>query len=267
MAIKTSWPTLEEVPEPLRGDVEQRDVDGQQRYVLQFDGTPPGLVPKSELDEMRTNNVGLKRSNDRLTQAEKEAREQLALYGDITPEKLKELQEAAKKGEDAIPVDKHQAELKKQVDEAIRPMQERLQTLEQQNKDKDAALDSAKLEGHLIKMPGLREGAQSVAVREAIEDGWRLKDGRPVLLGEDGMPVLSKDKPGEAMGLEEYAASKLKPRMTFLFEASGGGGAPGSGDPKPGPEPAKVIPYSDKKAMSANLEGIANGTVQVDMDK
>ena len=95
---------------------------------------------------------------------------------------------------------------------------------------------------------------------ERIDALFRLTSDR-FDLTDEGEPML-KDRPG--YDVSKYVADELGSEWPDLFLPSGssGGGASKSNASGAGGRP-KTVSWSDKVAVSANLEGIANGTVLI----
>lgn len=237
-------------------------VDG--KYVLQLDGELPGFVPKSKLDEFRTNNVALLKQMEDLEKAGlKLSPEQKADYDRMMEEhrkiKDKELIDAGK------------------IDELV---QQRTESMRRDYEAKYGALDAkysevtknyatvesrlastligAEISKHISSVGSLRKGAMDDVLNRARAT-FTYKDGNIVALDSEGAPVYGKD--GKTpMAVSEWCQG-LAESAPYFFEGSSGGGGSGSGAGGGGNN--RAISRGDNKAFMSNLEGIAKGEVNV----
>lgn len=207
------------------------------KWVLDIEGA----VPKSQLDEFRTNNVTLKQKLDAFT----------ALADGITPERVKELIEKedtfkggnAKTAEQiAAEVDRRVAEMKAKQEKDISERDQRISTL-------TGDLESYVIDQALIAA-GVDLGLRGTAHEDLTFRGrkaFKLDEHRkPVAIGADGQ--VQYGPTGEPLSPKDYVGQLLK-TAPHLFDPSAGSGAGGSGAGKGG-NGAGVNPF---KAESFNL--------------
>lgn len=183
------------------------------KWVLDIEGA----VPKSQLDEFRQNNVELKKKLD--------------LYGEATPERMKELieKEETFKGGNAKTADQINAEVERRVAE-MKVKQDK------DIADRDGRITTltSDLESHVIDQALVAAGAELGLRATAHEDltfrgrkAFKLDEHRkPVALDKDGNVQYSVT--GEPLTPKDYVSQLLK-TAPHLFEASSGSGSGGSG--------------------------------------
>ncbi len=180
-----------------------------------------GAVPKTQLDEFRTNNVELKKKIDAFT----------ALGEGVTPERVKELieKEESFKGGNAKTAEQINAEVERRVSE-LRTKQEK------DLKDRDDRIGqlTGDLESHVIDQALISAGSELGLRGTAHEDltfrgrkAFRLDEHRkPVSVDKDGN--VQYGPTGEPLTPKDYVSSLTK-SAPHLFDPSAGSGAGGSG--------------------------------------
>jgi hypothetical protein len=185
-----------------------------------------GAVPKTQLDEFRTNNVELKKKIDAFA----------ALGEGITPERVKELieKEESFKGGNAKTAEQITAEVERRVGE-LKAKQEK----DIKDRDDRIATLTGDLESHVIDQALISAGAELGLRSTAHEDltfrgrkAFKLDEHRkPVSIGGDGQVVYGPT--GEPLSPKDYVSQLLK-TAPHLFDPSSGSGAGGSGSQRQG---------------------------------
>jgi len=239
--MKGTITQLTEVPEALRGEYEFHEAD--KTFRLKVDGALPGFARGEDLaaanariTEFRDNNIKLLKAlgadsvDAALTRAAAVAgidTVKLTALKDIDPEEHKALKAKAAKLKDKGVDDPDQvdARFKAMLDAAIKPVNDKL----------------AKTEADLV---AARKKADDGILRQAVAEKFLRAGGKPKALDfvvgkaaeafqvQDGavraLPTkFSADKPGEALGIEEWLAGQAK-EADFAFEPSRGAAASGS---------------------------------------
>lgn len=225
------------------------------KFVLNIAGRPRGFAPDSDLTQFRDNNTTLTATNTELTT-------KLAAFDGVDVELFKRLKAVqddldskamVKAGDIAGLV---AAELKKEVDPLKAELAiEKAARVEAQGIANSAIVD-AKVLTAAADLGKIRTGAGDVIVAKAKTAGWQNVGGE--LLQMDGETVVGRD-------IKDWVTSNAGKdgNIAFCFEASIGAG--GDGDKGlPGDTSVKHIAFTDKKAVSDNLEDIATGKVVVD---
>jgi hypothetical protein len=242
MKLKYRVKTLAEVPEAFHSLYIEKDGE----FVLEVDGA----VSKDKLDEFRDTNIALKRERDELT----------AKYGDIDPDKYRELSDLDRRQREKKLIDAGK------VDELVA---ERVNAMKSDFEKQLAALGGEKsklttqLEGlvidNAIRDAATKAGVRSTAVDDVLLRGrslFKLQDGRAVPM-EGDKPIFGKS--GDPMDIGEWVGT-LTEKAPHLFESSSGGGAKGS---QPQGLGAGRISRDDSSGFLANLDAIASGKATV----
>lgn len=188
------------------------EADSAGRHVLQVDGA----VPKSQLDEFRTNNVKLKK--------------QVEAYGDITPEIAKELKD--KKAEFEAGTDPKKIE--ELVNGKVAALKEthatEMATLQKDNQTLKAQRHQSLINAAITEA-ATKAGVEPSAIADVLARGSSVFS-----IGEDGESIQAVDASGapvygsDAQRLTpESWLGKLSKEAKHLFQPSGGGGANGPG--------------------------------------
>ena len=243
MALKTVVDSLEAVPEALR----EHYVEENGSFVLAHDGN-------DRIKEFRENNISLKK------QAE-ELQTKLKNYDGVDPEKYRELTELERQKRDKELIEKGDVEtlLNERLASERTTYQKQLDAIN---------TELTKTRGELVATKvtdTLKTAAANAGVRpEAMDDvvrlasgNWELREGTPTLV-QNGEVVLSKEKPGEPMGMGEYFKSMLHEKP-FYFQTSAGSG----GGSQMNARGVKVIP-NDPVLIGQYAEAIQKGEVVIE---
>jgi hypothetical protein len=213
---------LEDVEEALR-PLYKVAADG--KFHLQTEADPDA---KKKVDEFRDNNVKLMKELDEMKKK----------YGNIDPEKVKELEKMQQDIDDKKMLDV------KGVDELVAQKTERMrQDYEDQIAELKKTIDAKSTElnktaerlsevlidGEITKAATAIGGVRPGAMEDIIARGrrvWRLEEGKPV--PKEGDKILYGKDAKEIMTFDEWARV-LATSAPFLFEPSSGGGAGGAG--------------------------------------
>jgi hypothetical protein len=249
--MKIAVTSLDDVPEALRGEYEEKDG----KFYMKLEGEPKGYVKESDLAEanaklveFRDNNRGLKSQVDQL----KSKYEGIDLdeYKKLK-EKIAELEKrGVKGGEDVTSI------VQKAIESAVTPLQKKIEEITEREKEANEALAKRDLESMLTKS-GLEAGIAEKAMADYLRRGleiFRMEEDGPVAMNGD-TPLFCKDNPTKPLTIDEWAAG-LTAEAPHLFKPSKGGGAApgpgGNGDPT-------SYDRSDDADFLRNVEKIAKG--------
>lgn len=256
MALKGIYDSLEDAPEPLREHLVQKD----KKFVLDVEG----YATKDTLDEFRSNNRNLNRERDQLKKDIETMQAQLAevqtRYKDVDPDEYKSLK--------AAPTD-----VQKQIAEAegrIKHTYEqtygaRFAEFEARAKEAEQKLNTEKIKAEVAKWApkvGVEDTAIDDVQRRAIEV-FQILDGTPVPM-QGTEPRYSEKSPSKYMDPEEWITTLIPTHPHYFKPSSGGGTSGGVGGRSMNGRP--MVAASDSKAFLANLEQIATGKIEVDMN-
>lgn len=217
--LKYQIESLDEVAEPVREHYKEATVNGKTVFLLDTQG----LVPKSKLDEFRTNNIGL----------QKRIEEFESRFGDVTLSR-EELADLITKREQ---YQNFQAKGKDQVEELVKQRVTAFQT-EHEKQVKILREDNDRLGTKLAEITidqaaissGTKRGLKPTAILDLTARArsvFRLKDGVPVAYDADGK-TLRYGKDATPLTLDEWVDG-LAAEAPHLFAESSGGGASGNG--------------------------------------
>ena len=203
--------TLDEIAEPLREHY--AEADG--KFYLQVEG----LSPKSIVNEFRENNIQLLKENDTLKAT-------VSAFGDVTPERLQELQRLAENGGT---VDEKQIEdmVNERVSKRTKKMSDDYEN--QLKAEREAKQAAASQLSTLLIDNGATQAAVSAGVRDsAIPDVimrarsvFQVKDGKAIPLNGDEI-VYGKD--GQTpQTMNEWLAERVNDSPHWFKEPAGGG--------------------------------------------
>jgi hypothetical protein len=268
--MKAVYQTLEEVPEALRGEYEEKGGS----FVLKVDGDlPQYLEPltqarsaaedaKEKLKTFRENNVKLLKELG--AASFEDAVEKLKILKSVDPAEYNRLRDRTQQLErEGIrsPEDVTRLFLEKtkqQVEAAVKPLQDRLNEITARERQAQEQLARTTLE-NALRDAASKAGVDERAVPDFLARGMQvftLKDGDVVAMRGD-QPLFSRRKPGESLSPEEWA-NDLAVDAPHLFRPSKGGGAPGgAGAPK------RRYIGADPLEFGSNLDAIAKGDVIV----
>ena len=259
MALKPVIESLDDVDDKYQDLYEEND---KGEFVLVVEDSDF----KAKINEFRTNNTDLKKQIE-------DAQKQMESFKDVDPAKYKAMQEELLTYKDKTLLDEGKVDelLEKRTERMRSEYTDKFSKLEtiaaesQRNAEKyqlqlsKIAVNDAVMKGIASSKALVRAGAAEDLLSRASrvwsvdEDGnIRAKDPSSgnIIYGMDGKAPLTTEE--WVIGLHKDAP--------FLFEASKGGGAGGSGND--GGDPNKISSH-DKEAFSANLEAIAKGDVKV----
>jgi hypothetical protein len=255
MALKAIYESIDDVLEPLREHVVEKDG----KFVLDVDG----YVAKDTLNQFRTNNRVLNREKEQLQKDLEMAQAQLtevqAKYKDIDLDEYKTLKDAPTDIQRQLA--ESEARLKMTYDKNYG---ERIAQLEADNKAKEQKFQMEKIKSEVARLgPGL--GVKTTSIHNLQRDAaevFAIIDDQPVPLHK-GEPLYSEKSPSRFMDMAEWIPTQV-PVNPDYFESSSGGGANGGlgGVSRNG---HRVIPASDSRAILNNLEAVASGKMEVDL--
>lgn len=188
-------------------------VQSGDKWVLDVEGA----VPKTQLDEFRTNNIALK--------------EKLDAFGDTPPDRVKELlaKEADFKGGNP----KTKEEIEAAVQARVADMRTAHEAALKTANEKAAKLQSD-LESHVIDR-ALLEAGTAVGLRQTAVADLTYRGRQRFRLDEHGKPVAIDDKgqtvygpAGDPLSPADFVTALTK-EAPHLFDPSAGSGAGGSG--------------------------------------
>lgn len=254
--IKAAYNSAEEIPEGL----EEIYAESDGKFVLQVepvDGLALEDVSglKSALSKERTANSDLKKRLESFKDLDPEearkAMEKVEEFANFDPDAA--AAERIKAREEQM-LKKHRAEVEKLTSEFDSLRGQLEQTLIDEAATKAIASEKGSVElllPHVAKHTRMR----------------RLDDGRYIaeVIDPDGNPRISNAQGSTAPMTIPELVQEMKSSTTFsrAFEgtnSSGGGATGGSTESK---SPVRSIRWSDSEAMSANLEDIASGKIQI----
>lgn len=243
MALQAIVDSLDSVPEALQ----EHYVEQDGKYVLDTD-------QKARIDEFRTNNITLKQ------QAE-ELQGKLKAFEGIDPEKYQELTalERQKRDKELIEAGDVETLLNERLESERSTYQKQIDSLKTALDETRGELVATKVTDTL-KTAAADAGVLPKAMNDVVKlasGDWELREGRPTYV-QDGEVVLSKENPGEPMGMGEYFKSMLHEKP-YYFQTSAGSG----GGSQTNARGVKVIP-NDPVLIGQNAEQIAKGEVVVE---
>lgn len=215
--------SLDKVPEAARGFYEPKDG----KHVLILDGSPAGFVPAADLAtangkivEFRDTNIALLKENGEL----KPLAEQFKGIDPVAAKAaIAKVADLGKKG--VKDVDDIAALVLSAVTAAVAPLQQKLEANETQTAAERKRADDLTLRttiGDKFLKAGGKQGAVDYIVSKAAE-AFKVDAGKVAALPNQ----FSADKPGTALGIDEWITRATK-EHDFAFEPSGGSGAAGS---------------------------------------
>jgi len=209
--------SLENIPEPVRPYY----AEAEGKYYLQADG----LAPKALVNEFRENNIALLKENDAL----KSYKEQ---FGDMTPERLKELMKAAESGgtvdEKALEEmvgERLTARTKKMVAE----FEDQLKAEREGRSAAESQLSTLLIDNGATQA-AVKAGVRDSAIADVIMRArtvFKVKDGKAIPFNGDEI-VYGKD--GQtAQTMQEWLAERVTDCPHWFKEPAGGGSRHNSG--------------------------------------
>lgn len=243
MALQAVVDSLDGVPEALR----EHYTEENGKYVLDTD-------QKDRINEFRTNNITLKQQAEDL-----EAK--LKQFEGIDPAKYQELAalERQKRDKELIEAGDVETLLNERLESERSTYQKAIDDLKTALDETRGELVATKVTDTLKTAAadaGVLPKAMNDVVKIASSD-WELRDGKPTLV-QNGEVVLSKEQPGEQMGMGEYFKNLLHEKPYFFQSSAGSGG--GSQTNARG---VKVIP-NDPVLIGQHAEAIQKGEVVIE---
>jgi len=217
--LKMVLKTLDGLPKEIAEKYEEKSGE----FHLQVEGA----VPKSKVDEFRTNNIELNKALEDLKKK----------FDGVDPEEYKKIKDDMVKMQDKKLLDAGK------VDELLTQKTERMK------QDYDARIDALSKENENLKgqISNSKKQLSSILIdteiTKAVTKVGQMKQGamqdilnrgRSVWQLEEGVPIPKKDdkllysKDGQHLMTFDEWAEMLTKEAPYLFEASAGGGAPGS---------------------------------------
>ena len=222
---------------------------------------------KNKIKEFRDNNTKLLKDKEELEAKMKE-------FGSATPEDLAKLKEyeakvqaaeeeaKLKEGKVEEVIAQRLAKVKEDHEKQLSTIQNTLQ--EEKTKAEQAHSELVRVKTHTAITNAITENYEIVQgalpdILRRAEEVWTLNESGQLEAREgDGSIIFSKD------GVNKLEAGEwmesLKENNPYFFKANEGGGATGS---NPGNLGSGVVDGTDPAQISANLEDIASGKVQV----
>jgi hypothetical protein len=248
--MKIQVAALTEVPEPLRGEYEQKDG----AFFLKLEGEIPELVSvKKDLTEFRDNNIKYLKEKDAAVQKLKE-------YDGIDPVEYaamkQKLVDLEKKGGVKDPSD-IETKIRLAVDAAVTPLKEQVQLEQKTRVEAELRLKQRDLETR-IRDVGTKLKVLDSAMPDLLSRGLRVFRASDGLAYDGEKQMYSKEKVTEPLSLEEWGRMQLA-EAPHLFVASTGGGA----RPGPGGTGKRTISAADPVELGRNADAIAKGEILV----
>jgi hypothetical protein len=263
---KAVVPSLDAVPEPLRGEYE-RQADGT--YAIKLEGVPPGFALAKDLAEANGKIVELRNTNIQLlkgigAETIDAALTRVAAFSGIDTSKLERLKvidpdryatleaNALKlKDKGVDDPDALDAKLKLMLDAALAPVKTELATEKAARADAQARADKA-LVREVVGKKFLANGGKASALDFIVEKApYRVVENE--VKAQDGK--FSSAKPGEPLPVDEWLAGVTK-EYDFAFEPSKGGGANGGNGNGAGTGVPHTGPFRTSSGAELKTDGI-----------
>lgn len=242
-SLKAVVEDIHTVPVALREFYTEQDG----KFALAVDG----LVPKTKLDEFRSNNIALVQERDALRQK----------FDGIDPEKARALLAKAQAEQDKKLIDAGKVEelLAQRVEAMRKDFETQLNGETDKSQKLQSQLETLLIDGEILDAAA-KAGIRPSAIEDVLLRGramFRLVDGKAVPMSHDEVVY---GKQGEPMSMAEWLAG-LALSAPHLFEPNRGGGAMG-GTFGPARE-AKRIEAGDVQGFIQNLSDIARHNIHV----
>lgn len=214
MALKAILKSLDS----LSDDVKKLYVKKDDGYHLDVEDLPED--PK--LAEFRDNNRKL---NKEVT----DLKDELKKFDGVDVVKFKEYESTQQKLKDGelIKAGKIDELLNSKLEPIKKEFQSQLDVSKKEKEQLSAQLETLTIDNKLTEL-GSKKGLRPTAIDDMIARGrkvFKLKDGKPAALGQDGAQIL--DKSGNPITLDTWIDS-LATEAPHLFQSSNGGGANGN---------------------------------------
>lgn len=265
MKLKFKVSDLNEVPEAFRA-----------LYIQQQDGSfllgVDGAVDKGQLDEFRSNNIGLSQQKEQL---EQQLQQLSTKFGDLDPEQAREAMEMMNKIRDQKLIEEGKIEelIEARTKDMLANHSAREQELtkavkEWESKHTSLHNDFTKLKigsdllGALSKVGKIHDSSRGI-ITDLAAQTWKLDEAQKLVAMNGDQPVYSPTDATKKLSPDEWAVDFAN-QYPYLFEtttgiSAGQGGQGGQG----GGQIQGYIAGDDSKAFEDNLEAIAAGTIQV----
>lgn len=253
--------SLDKVPESARGFYEQKD--GKHHLIL--DGAPAGFVPATDLATANGKVVEFRDKNITLLQEVEVLRPLKTQFDGIDPvaarEAITKVAELGRKG--VTKVDDLAALIQSGIQAAIKPIQEQLtaSTAETaaERKRADESVLRSQIAEKFLKAGGKVKAVDYIVAQAA--DVFKVVAGKVEALANK----FSTNKPGEALGVEEWLVSAAKDH-DFAFEPSTGAGANGTkgGPTVPGRPGQTVLTNPTPQQLGEHSKAIGTGKMRVE---
>lgn len=257
--LKLMLESAAQIPEGFEKAYEEKNG----KFYLKLD---EDVVPKKDLGEFRDNNIQLMKEKDALAK-------QLQKFDGVNLEEYQEAlklkQAAAEKklleqGDVEKLVQTRTERMRSDFDGQTQALNAKIQGLEEERNGLSQQLSSVLIDSQIQAAVNEVGRPREGAMQDIMNRGrslFKLQDGEPVPVGNDGKPIYGKD--GKApMTFVEWATG-LQETAGFLFESATGGGSQGNRSSTGGAQSTKVIAPNDPVAFGDNLESIAKGETTV----
>lgn len=224
--------SLDQVPEAARPFYEAKDG----KFVISLNGSPQGFVPAADLATAHGKVVEFRDTNIALTKEVEQLRPLKTQFEGIDPVAAKAAltAQAALEKKGVKNADDVSSLVTTAVEAALKPVKEQLIAAQEASQANQKRADDAVLRT-TISEKFLKAGGKPKAVDFVVGQAltaFEVKNGVVAALANK----FSAEKPGEALGVDEWLVGVAK-EHDFVFEASSGSGAApvkGGSAPKPG---------------------------------
>lgn len=250
--------SLDKVPEAARPFYEAKDG----KYSLSLDGAPAGFVPASELASANGKVVEFRDNNIKLTQEVEILRPLKTKYEGIDPDAAKDaLAKVAELGKKGVKgADDLAAMVSSALDAALKPIKEQLSTSQAETVAERKRADDSAMRSHITEK-FLKAGGQVKAVDFIIglaKEAFTVEKGVVKALANK----FSADRPGEALGIDEWLVGAAKDN-DFAFAPSSGTGANPSRTGTPLKAGQTILMNPTPAQLGENATAISKGLVKV----
>lgn len=254
--LKLVLDSADKIPEGFATAYQEKDG----KFHLKLDDS---VVPKTQLDEFRNNNIDLLKKTEDLTA-------QLGKFDgvdmDAYQKALKEQQQLDDKtlidaGKVDELVEKRVERMKADFEGKSKALGLRVDELSTANLTLTGQLSNVLIDSEIQKAVSSVGKVRDGAMQDILNRGrslFKLIDNKPVPIGVDKNPIFGKD--GKApMTFLEWGTDLLD-KAPYLFETASGGGSQGGRTHHPSSE---IVAAGDPVAFGRNLEDIASGKAVV----
>ncbi len=291
MALKAILETIEDLAEDIVAHYKEKTVDGVKKYYL--DVTSVDGLALEDVTALKTTITTLRKSEKTLRKdvdaGENALRKHEAKFEGIDPAaakdalgKIDDIQnwDGETKVKEAVKVAKEEADAAAQIriDKLVIEHNDKVKNLDADLSSSTKQLNTALVTSKIAEAINKEEGNQELLMPHVERQVEMIKgdDGKysPHVLDVSGDRRITDLTDGKSYMTIPDLVAEMKDNATYAacFKGTGSSGAgkrgSGDGDNKGvAPKDKKVvhIKHDDAEAVSANLEGIANGSVVVDM--